>query len=99
MNWAESKWFEVDTGSTRKIITNYIDDMSDGVNISGTNKGARSYARLNAIRVRIPQIARFIYEKYKKEITDVSEDEIVKLFRDMERGIIKKIPFGFLSKT
>ena len=65
--------------------------MSDGVNISGTNKGARSYARLNAIRVRIPQIARFIYEKYKKEITDVSEDEIVKLFRDMERGIIKKI--------
>lgn len=89
--WGKDKKLMHISSESRNIILRYIQDMADGINVNGSNKGARSFSRLNAIRVRIPQIAGFIQKKYKKEITEVTGDEILRLFRDMETGRIRKI--------
>jgi hypothetical protein len=75
--WNNDKRLMHISPKSRDLILRYIQDMADGINVNGSQKGARSFSRLNAIRVRIPQIAGFIQKKYKKEITEVAEEEIV----------------------
>lgn len=71
------------------LIEQYINDMQIGSNVSGNTKGKRSYARLNALRSRIPRIALWIKEKYNKRITELTPKEVVLLFDDLKTGVIK----------
>lgn len=80
---------DIDADSA-KLIKIYLDNMEKGINISPNKKGSRSYARLNAIRSRIPLIANWIKENFDKKLTDVSYDEITGLFNDLRNGKITK---------
>lgn len=72
------------------IIKRYLEDMELGINVNQTKKGKRSYARLNALKSRIPKVASWIKEKYNKPIIEVTARELIILFNDLKEGIIKK---------
>lgn len=76
--------------SDLEIINEYLSDMEIGKNVAKNRRGSRSYARLNALKSRIPIVARWINERYNKKVTDVTSDEILDLFSDLTKGIIKK---------
>jgi integrase len=75
-----------------KVILQYLDDMEIGRNIAkGTVKGGRSYVRLNTLRDRMPFFARKFYQIYRLvDITEISENQVLKFFNDMRRGYIKR---------
>jgi len=78
------------TKKNSDIIVQHIFDMEIGVNISIKNKkGARSYPRLNNLRQRLSQIFRMLQERGIKDITQISEKELIQFFADMRSGIIK----------
>jgi len=78
-------------GKNREIILNYLEDMESGYNVNSQKRGGRSYSRMNALRVRLPQIANFIKKRYDKSIEEVTAKEIVKMFSDMEKGVLRKL--------
>jgi len=74
------------------IILRYLEDMENGINLSNMSvKGSRSHIRLNTLRQKLKYFAvkfRQIYGLNK--ITDISEEQIVKLFSSMKNGTIKR---------
>lgn len=74
----------------KKIILRYLEDMELGINTSHIKKGKRSYARLNALKSRIPKVANWIKKKYNKRITEVTSRELIILFNELKEGIIVK---------
>ncbi|MDD5191557.1 MAG: tyrosine-type recombinase/integrase [Candidatus Nanoarchaeia archaeon] len=74
------------------LILHYIDDMEKGLNIArGSVKGARSYPRLNNLRQRMVFLSKKFKELYQVEdITKIKEEQLISLFSDMQKGIIKR---------
>jgi hypothetical protein len=72
------------------LILKYLDDMENGLNISTKNrKGSRSYIRLNTLRDKTLFFAKKFEEVYNLDsITSISEEELIKFFADMRKGII-----------
>lgn len=74
------------------LILNYLDDMEKGLNIArGSVKGSRSYGRLNNLRQRMV----FLSKKFKglyqiEEITKIKEEQLISLFSDMQKGVLKR---------
>ena len=75
-----------------KIILQYLEDMEHGINISiSSPKGGRSYIRLNTLRQKL----KFFAVKFKEvygidKLTEIDEDQVVKFFSGMKKGIIKR---------
>jgi len=78
------------TKKNSEIIVQHVLDMEIGVNISNKNKkGARSFPRLNNIRQRLSQIILMLQNRGVKDVTQISEKELIQFFSDMRNGIIK----------
>ncbi|MEK6909255.1 MAG: tyrosine-type recombinase/integrase [Nanoarchaeota archaeon] len=75
-----------------QIILQYLNDMERGLNVSIlSQKGPRSYIRLNSLREKIIGYAKKFNELYNLEtITDISEDQLLNFFADMRDGVIKR---------
>lgn len=80
----------------RKIILNYLDDMEKGANIAvGSQKGARSYGRLNSLRARMCFFTQQLSLLYRLEnICEVTEDQIMDFFSEMKKGNLKRLDGG-----
>jgi len=74
------------------IILQYLTDMELGINTSlSSKKGARSFIRLNTIRLRLT----FLTRKFKEilgvdDLTELTEQQLCAFFVDMRRGLIKR---------
>ena len=74
------------------LILKYLEDMENGLNVANfAKKGARSYIRLNTLRDKL----RFFSIKFKEiynldKITDINEEQIIKFFSSMRKGVIRK---------
>ena len=78
------------TKENSDLLFTYLLDMEIGANISKmAKKGARSYVRLNTIRVRLAKIMKTFQEKGVQNIAKVKEAQIMNLFHDMRNGTIK----------
>lgn len=77
-----------------KNINLFLDDLKIGRNVSG-KKGRRSYARLNAHRLRLKMWEEWVDEKYQKKLTDLSHKELTTLYYELETGKIRKKDGGF----
>jgi len=92
-NWKKKPYNPYVSKANNQIIKQYVFDMEIGKNISRhSQKGARSYTRLNHLRQKSFFIAELL-EKYQKvkDITQVKEDNLHKLFDDMRKGKIKRL--------
>jgi integrase len=91
--WKANALEEGIIGLTKKnsdIILQHILDMEIGVNISNKNKkGARSYPRLNNIRQRLSQMSVMLQERGIKDITQITEKQLIQFFSDIRSGIIR----------
>jgi hypothetical protein len=74
------------------LILQYLEDMENGLNVAqGSVKGGRSFIRLNTLRDKL----RFFSIKFNQiysldKITDISEEQVVKFFSDMQKGYIAR---------
>ena len=74
------------------IILQYISDMENGLNVSSKSmKGPRSYIRLNNLKQRMIFLAKQIEQHYSVNLTNLSEEQIVKFFNAMRNGTIKRL--------
>ena len=73
------------------LISEYLEDMEHGHNVSGYVMGGRSFSRLNALRVRLPKIAGFYEKLYNKPLVECTRKEITNLFHQIRNGAIKKL--------
>jgi len=75
-----------------EIILNYLKDMELGINTSlSSKKGARSFTRLNTIRLRLTFLARKFKEIFHvDDITKLTEQQVCSFFVDMRKGVIKR---------
>jgi len=73
-----------------KLLKDFILDLESGLNVGG-DKGNRSPGRLLANASQLKRVMRFA-EKYFniKDITKIKEDELHKLFLDIQSGKIRK---------
>jgi integrase len=75
-----------------EIILSYLKDMELGINTSlSSKKGARSFTRLNTIRLRLT----FLAKKFKEllnvdNMTKLTEQQLCSFFVDMRKGVIKR---------
>jgi len=75
-----------------EIILKYLTDMELGINTSlSSKKGARSFIRLNTIRLRIT----FLAKKFKDllgvdDMIQLTEQQLCSFFVDMRNGIIRR---------
>ncbi len=75
----------------REIILAHLHDMELGRNVNiKVKKGSRSFIRLNTIRSRLKKLSDLINEHCHKKLTNVTEDDLLRLFKDMRDGKIKK---------
>jgi len=73
------------------LLIRYITDMENGFNVaSSTKKGARSYIRLNALRLRIILLMREFEARFSKKITEINEENLNTYFISMRNGQITK---------
>ena len=74
------------------IILQYLTDMELGINTSlSSKKGARSFIRLNTIRLRLT----FLTRKFKEildvdDLTKLTEQQLCQFFVDMRKGVIRR---------
>lgn len=72
------------------IILHYLNDMENGLNVSlKSQKGARSYTRLNTLKEKMF----FFAKRFKKiycleDVTKITEEQIILFFSKMRRGEI-----------
>jgi len=74
------------------LILKYLNDMEMGLNVAiSTKKGARSYIRLNSLKLRIISICKRFKEIYGLEkITNITESQLHGFFTGMRNGTILK---------
>jgi len=72
------------------ILIEYIFDMEEGLNIPrGSKKGGRSFLRLNNLRSRIAFLMRILERRGIKDIRKANEQDLMRLFNDMRKGVLK----------
>ncbi len=73
-----------------ELIIRYITDMEEGRNVAkGSKKGARSYTRLNTLRIRLIFVTKILEKRELEDLTKLDEKTINDLFNDMRNGVIK----------
>ena len=73
-----------------ELIIRYITDMEEGRNVAkASKKGARSYTRLNTLRIRLIFVTKILEKRGVKDLTKLDEKTINDLFNDMRNGVIK----------
>ena len=81
---------EISTANS-DIILEYISDMENGLNVSSKSiKGPRSYVRLNNLRQRMVFLAKQIKRHCGHDLSDITEEHIIKFFNAMRNGTIKR---------
>ena len=96
LNWKEKikeeKGITKISKSNSDIIIRYIEDMEHGINIASLSvKGPRSYIRLNTLKEKMIFFAKKFKEIYDvDDIIKISEEQLLKFFSDMRKGIIKR---------
>ena len=74
------------------VILQYISDMANGLNISAKSvKGPRSYIRLNNLKQRMIFLAKQLEHHCHIDLTEVTEEQIIKFFNAMRNGTIKRL--------
>ncbi len=93
--WKEDVVVEGELGLSREnsdILIQYLFDMEVGRNVSRKSKrGARSYIRLIAARYKLSMLFRLLQERGVADVRASTEEQIVKLFNDFEKGVIKTL--------
>ena len=80
------------TKANSGIIRKFISDMEEGRNVAkASKKGARSYSRLNTLRIRLIFIARMLEKRGVKDLTKLDEKIITNFFHDMREGVLKTL--------
>lgn len=78
-----------------ELIVNYVKDMEEGKNIAkGSKKGARSFVRLNSIRIRLVFLAKLLENRKINDLEKLDVHKISELFNDMRTGRLKKLDGG-----
>lgn len=78
--------------SNSDVIYQYVTDMENGLNVSRVSqKGSRSYIRLNNLSQRLTFLTK-LFEKYytKIEIIKITEEQLFKFFNGMRNGEITR---------
>jgi integrase len=89
-NWKKTKTINGLNEKNCKLVLDFLNDMSLGLNISKVSKkGARSAVRLNTLRARLSFIISKLQEREIKDITKVQEEDLHKLFEEMRSGVLK----------
>jgi hypothetical protein len=83
------------------LVLRYINDMEHGINISSKNvKGSRSYIRLNTLREKMIFFCKKFEEIYSlNDITQISEESLLKFFSGMSKGVIRRNDGGIYAST
>jgi len=72
-------------------IKKYLFDMENGINISiMSQKGSRSYTRLNNLKQRLVFLAKGFEEKLNSDLEELKEEGVFKFFNNMRNGEIKR---------
>ena len=72
-------------------IKQYFDDMENGLNTSSIKRGARSFLRMNSLRVRILFLVKQFEARFElNNILDITEEQVGRFFVEMRTGKIKK---------
>jgi integrase len=80
------------------LILNYLNDMEAGINVSGTKKGIRGYARLACSGFKLNWMFGKLKEQGIKDIKKCSESDIISFFNKMRAGqILRKDGKQFLG--
>ena len=76
----------------RELILRFIRDMEIGINVQTSRKrGARSFVRLNTLRVRIPALTRMFVERFGiSSITELTDEQVLIFFGELRHGRIAK---------
>jgi len=76
-----------------KIILWYLSDMEHGLNVaSGSQKGARSYLRLNNLKQRMIFLSRIIEKNLGvDDITKLKEEQLFRFFGGMRNGTVRRV--------
>lgn len=74
----------------QELVCAYLTDMEKGKNVSGV-KGYRSFTRLNTLRSRMLKLAQLTEQQFNKNLDELSDDDAIRLFKDMHDGVIKKV--------
>ena len=73
-------------------IAHYISDMENGLNVSSKSiKGPRSYIRLNNLKQRLIFLTKHITQYCDIDLTDISEEQVMKFFNAMRNGTIRRL--------
>ena len=73
------------------LITSYVFDMELGKNIGrNSRRGARTFIRLNSIRIRLVYLVKLLEKIGVKDLEKTKPDDINNLFYDMRSGKLKK---------
>jgi len=73
------------------LIKNYVFDMEQGLNVSSSSqKGARSYIRLNYLRQKLTFFAKKFENRFSLNLEELTEEKIFKFFGDMRSGLTKR---------
>jgi len=71
-----------------EYLTKYVLDLYAGKNLpKGTRRGQRSYNHLCNIRVRLRRIMEMMETSTKKNILELSEDDVLTYFNNMRNGV------------
>jgi len=75
-----------------EILRQYLHDMENGFNVAFSHKkGARSYVRLNTMKVRMMFLMREFHKRFQIDsITNAKEEQVCVFFNEMRKGLITK---------
>lgn len=78
------------TPQNSRILLDYLSDMEMGLNVSkDSKKGARSYIRLNCLKVHLGFLMKSFTDRFKLDkITLINENQVHRFFLDMRSGKI-----------
>ena len=75
------------------IVINYVTDMENGLNVSrASQKGSRSYIRLNNLKQRLVFLSKQFENYYKvTDLTKITEEQLFTFFNGMRNGTIMRL--------
>jgi integrase len=77
------------TEANSSLLMRFVLDMEAGRNVARqSRRGARGYARLCNLYQRMRQLLIMLQDRGVCDVQNVSDDVIVQLFTDMERGVL-----------
>ena len=94
LNWKKASENGINglSPQNQAILKRYLSDMENGLNIGTIKRGARSFPRLNALRHRVIFTMNLLKKRFDLDyITEVNEQQLHDLFREMRSGVILRM--------